>query len=434
MVRVLATTLLWSSLAGADEPVLVGPVRAGPSDAGTRVTLELSGPAEHTVFSLADPDRVVLDLRSARLSGGAERIAVETPHLAGVRAAPRPGGDLRLVLDLKRPARPRTFLLKPQAGAGHRLVVELAVGASVDTRGLPVGPAAQPSAPALRDVVVVIDPGHGGVDPGAVGPGGTQEKRVTLAIARELETLIRRERGMRAVLTRSRDVFVPLRKRMAIARARGADLFVSIHADAFQDPRASGASVYALSANGASSEAARWLADRENAADLVGGVRLDDKDDVLASVLLDLSQTGTIEASLKAGRRVLTELGQAAELHKSTVQQAGFMVLKAPDIPSILVETAFISNPDEERRLLSAAYHKQLARAVLGGVRAFFAESAPPGALLAARRHVIARGESVASVAARYQVSPQTLRAVNGLAGDALPVGKVLTIPVDQGS
>jgi len=257
---------------------------------------------------------------------------------------------------------------------------------------------------------------------------------VVLAIARELEKLVRKERGMRTVMTRSRDVFLPLRSRVAIARKHKADLFVSIHADAYDDRRVSGSSVYALSARGATSEAARWLAERENAADLVGGVKLDDKDDLLASVLLDLSQTGTIEASLNVGDRVLRELGRVGETHRSSVQQAGFMVLKSPDVPSILVETAFISNPEDEQRLTNPAYQKSVARAILAGIRRYFADYAPPGTLLAARRHVIGQGESLGALAARYQVTPEALRAANGLRGESLPVGKVLTIPVDRGS
>jgi N-acetylmuramoyl-L-alanine amidase len=257
---------------------------------------------------------------------------------------------------------------------------------------------------------------------------------VVLAIARELEQLVRRERGMRPVMTRSRDVFLPLRSRVAIARKHKADLFVSIHADAYDDRRVAGSSVYALSPRGATSEAARWLAERENAADLVGGVKLDDKDDLLASVLLDLSQTGTIEASLNVGDRVLRELGRVGEVHRGAVQQAGFLVLKSPDVPSILVETAFISNPDDEQRLSSAAYQKSTARAILAGIRRYFADYAPPGTLLAARKHVIGQGESLAALAQRYQISPEALRAANGLRGESLPVGKVLNIPADRGS
>ena len=239
---------------------------------------------------------------------------------------------------------------------------------------------------------------------------------------------------MRAVMTRTRDVFLPLRTRVAMARRHKADLFVSIHADAYEDRKVSGSSVYALSPRGATNEAARWLAERENAADLVGGVKLDDKDDLLASVLLDLSQTGTIEASLNVGDRVLRELRGVGELHRTSVLQAGFMVLKSPDVPSILVETAFISNPDDERRLTNARHQKSVARAILAGIRRYFDDYAPPGTLLAARRHVIGQGESLAAVAARYQVTPDALRAANGLRSESLPVGRVLRIPADRGS
>ncbi len=418
-----------AAAAGLPE-VRVGAVRAQQVAERTRVTFDLSGPVEHQVFTLESPDRVVVDLRKARLSRRLDGPA-EGRVLAGVRTSDKGNGDLRLVLDLKEPARPRTFLLRPEGASGHRLAIELEPVRAASRTPAPPAKAVEPPP---RDLVVVIDAGHGGVDPGAIGPTGVQEKRVVLAIARELEQLVRRERGMRPVMTRSRDVFLPLRSRVAIARKHKADLFVSIHADAYDDRRVAGSSVYALSPRGATSEAARWLAERENAADLVGGVKLDDKDDLLASVLLDLSQTGTIEASLNVGDRVLRELGRVGEVHRGAVQQAGFLVLKSPDVPSILVETAFISNPDDEQRLSSAAYQKSTARAILAGIRRYFADYAPPGTLLAARKHVIGQGESLAALAQRYQISPEALRAANGLRGESLPVGKVLNIPADRGS
>ena len=424
----LAVTLASPALATA--PVQVGPVRTESAADLVRVTVNLSGPVEHSVFTLRSPERVVVDLRGARLAGRLEP-PQGVPAVAGIRAAQQ-GDDLRVVLDLGEQVRPRTFLLKPEGSAGHRLVLELAPVGAGPKRATPG--AERGRASPLRDVVIAIDAGHGGVDPGATGPGGAHEKDLVLAIARELQVLLKRERGIRPVLTRTRDQFLPLRKRTAIARAHKADLFISIHADAHDDRRLSGSSVYALSPRGASSEAARWLAERENAADLVGGVTLDDKDDVLASVLLDLSQTATIESGLAAGGRVLRELGRVGEVHKGTVQQAGFMVLKSPDIPSILVETAYISNPDEERRLRSPDFQRSVARAIAAGVREYFADHAPPGTLLAAREHVIARGDDLSTLAQRYQVKPETLRAANGLRGERLPVGKVITIPAEGGS
>ena len=415
---------------GAPADVRVAAVRAQELAERVRVTVDLSGPAEHQVFSLSSPDRVVVDLRNARPSRRLDS-PPEGRILSGIRSSERGNGDLRLVLDLKEPARARTFLLRPEGAAGHRLAVELEPLRAPARASSPPARAAEPPP---RDVVVAIDAGHGGVDPGAIGPTGVQEKRVVLGIARELQQLVRQERGMRAVMTRARDVFLPLQTRVATARKHKADLLVSIHADAYEDRKVSGSSVYALSPRGATNEAARWLAERENAADLVGGVKLDDKDDLLASVLLDLSQTGTIEASLNVGDRVLRELRGVGELHRNSVLQAGFMVLKSPDVPSILVETAFISNPDDERRLTDARYQKSVARAILAGMRRYFEEYAPPGTLLAARRHVIGQGDSLAAVAARYQVTPDALRAANGLRSESLPVGKVLRIPADRGS
>ena len=252
---------------------------------------------------------------------------------------------------------------------------------------------------------------------------------VVLKLAQRLQRLIDREPGMRAVLTRKGDYYVDLRKRMEIARSHGADLFVSIHADAFRDKRVSGSSVYILSRNGASSEAARWLAEQENAADLVGGVSLDDKDEVLASVLLDLSQTATISASTDVATQVLGGLKRLGRTHKRHVERAGFMVLKSPDIPSILVETAFLSNPEEERKLNSPAYRRKLAAAVLSGIKAYFLESPPPGTIFEKRRHVIASGDTLSGIASRYGVSLARLRNANELHADLVRVGQVLNIP-----
>ncbi|MEO0974393.1 MAG: N-acetylmuramoyl-L-alanine amidase, partial [Pseudomonadota bacterium] len=283
-----------------------------------------------------------------------------------------------------------------------------------------------------------IDAGHGGEDPGASGPGGTREKDVVLRIARALAAAVEREPGMKPLLVRDGDYFVSLRERMGRAREHRADMFISIHADAFRDARARGATVYALSARGASSEAARWLAERENAADLIGGVELADKDDVLASVLLDLSQSATISASLQAGKHVLAELDGVVHVRKRTVQQGGFIVLKSPDIPSLLVETAYISNPSEERTLRDPAAQRRLAQAILRGVRSYFYEQAIPGTLVARlaaeapaqpRTYVIGRGDTLSAIASRFDVSVPRLRAANHLSTDRIRIGQVLTIP-----
>ena len=292
--------------------------------------------------------------------------------------ANRPGGDLRIVFDLSHAIRAKSFLARPNDHYGYRLVIDLGGASAAET---PVK--VEHARPDARDLIIAVDAGHGGEDPGAIGKNGTREKDVVLAIARALALKVNAEPGMRAVLTRDGDYFVPLRDRMRRARADQADLFVSIHADAIRDRSVDGSSVYILSQRGATDEASRWLAERENASDLIGGVSLDDKSDVLASVLLDLSQTASLTASQTAAEYVLHHLNRVGEVRKPLVQQARFMVLKSPDIPSMLVETAYISNPREEQRLRGAAQQSKLAGAIEQGVRAYFYSDPPAGTRIA---------------------------------------------------
>jgi len=349
---------------------------AGPDS--TRVVLDLSGTAQHSLQVLKNPDRVVLDVVGARLSGGVRTAPAGTGAVKQVRMARRPSGELRIVLDLNRPISAKSFLAAPNNRYGYRLVIDLGVSQGVDT---PVKVEHAP--PEARDLIIAVDAGHGGEDPGAIGKNGTREKDVVLAIAKELALKINSETGMKAVLTRDGDYFVPLRDRMRRARAQSADLFVSIHADSIRDRRVDGSSVYILSQRGATDEASRWLAERENASDLIGGVSLDDKDDVLASVLLDLSQSASLSASQVAAERVLHQLNRVGEIRKPQVQQARFMVLKSPDIPSMLVETAYISNPQEEQRLRGAAHQAKLAAAIHQGVHDYFYANPPAGTRVA---------------------------------------------------
>jgi N-acetylmuramoyl-L-alanine amidase len=284
----------------------------------------------------------------------------------------------------------------------------------------------------VRDIVIAIDAGHGGEDPGAHGPRGTQEKKVVFDISKKLAALINKKPGMKAVLVRKGDYYIKLRKRMEIARAAKADLFVSIHADAFKNSKVKGASVFTVSKRGASSEAARWLAQHENSADLVGGVKLADKEDMLATVLMDLSQTATKEASRNVAGKILKNFKHIGHLHKQGVQKAGFMVLKSPDIPSILVETAFISNPDEERKLRSGKHQQKMARAIFKGIVSYFEQYAPANtyfALNSSNQHIISRGETLSGIAFQYGVSMKSIKTVNALASNEIQIGQVLKIP-----
>jgi len=431
LMRITAAfMLLFVSLPLFARSVEVNNLRVWSAPDHVRLVFDTSAPVDHSLFSLKSPDRLVIDIEDARFTGRLPAAKDGNPVVRRLRSAARENGDLRVVLDLKGRVKPKSFVLKPNRQYGHRLVVDLyprKASASKATK-----PVKRVAAKGLRDVIIAIDAGHGGEDPGARGQGRTYEKTVVLAIARKLAKLIKKEPGMRSVLIRRGDYYLGLRKRMQLARQKRADLFISIHADAFHDPRVRGSSVFTLSSRGASSEAARWLAERENSADLVGGVKLEDKDDLLASVLLDLSQTATREASHQVARKVLGQLKRMGKTHKQEVQQAGFMVLKSPDIPSILVEVAFITNPSEEKKLKDTRHQQKMAKAMLRGIKSYFEQMAPPGTLIASRaprKHIISRGETLGRIAQQYQVSLNKLRSVNKLSGDRIRIGQVLRIP-----
>ena len=333
----------------------------------SRVVLDLSSATEHKLFTLTNPPRVVIDLQNTRESRALAVDSQSTNLIHNLRFADKSTGELRVVIDLTGEVSPRSFALQPDGQFGHRLVVDLH---SSNLNPTPIKTSQQAQHEQKQEYIIAIDAGHGGRDPGAVGKKGTREKDITLAVAKKMKTLINRTPGYRAILTRSADRHIALRNRVKIARDHQADLFLSVHADSFRNPRAEGASVYALSLKGASSEAAKWIAEKENASDLIGGISLDDKDDLIASVLLDLSQTATIQDSLELGSVVLKKMGKVSKLNSKKVQQAGFAVLKAPDMPSILIETAFISNPKEEAKLRSTEHQQKLANAVFSGVQA----------------------------------------------------------------
>jgi N-acetylmuramoyl-L-alanine amidase len=426
----LVAMLAWT---GAAVAVEVGPPRLWESPEHTRVVFDLSRPGEHKVFTLDDPPRVVIDLRGATLGRNFAPPAAKG-IVRNVRTGTPEKGVLRIVIDTTAKARPRSFLLTPAQNRGHRLVVDLTPAGAAAAATPKVVQRPPPTVDGGRLVTIAIDPGHGGEDPGAIGPRGTREKDVVLSISRQLAEAIDREPGMRAVLIRDGDYFLPLRQRYQKAREAQADLFLSIHADAIAHGRAAGSSVYMLSTRGASSQAARWLADRENASDLVGGVSLEGKDNTLAAVLLDLSQGATLQASDQVANHVLKSLARFGRVHKHEVQRANFVVLRAPDVPSILIETAFISNAEEEKRLRDPAHQGRIATAILDGVRNWFHANPPPGTWIAANRkppreHIVMRGETLALIAQQHGVSLSQLRAVNNISDNTIRPGDVLRLP-----
>jgi len=413
----------------ADAAIQVSSARVWPAQDYTRLTLESGAPITHNLFTIKNPERLVLDLENVELNSSldslSQKIAASDPYIKQVRVGHFKPGVVRIVLDLKTEVKPQIFALKPFGDYGHRLVLDIYPAQPVDPlmalvlksesklaiqndKTAPPQKAHETSAPAetatretpgqtrsedtrtaeskqekkpkpdvARLITIAIDPGHGGEDPGARGRGGTREKNVTLSIARKVKARLDQEPNMRSMLTRDSDYFIDLRERVRKAQKIRADLFISIHADAYIKPHARGSSVFALSERGATSAAARWLANKENESDLIGGVNLDVRDPYLKQTLLDLAQTATINDSVKLGNAVLSELGSVNALHRHSVEQAGFAVLKAPDIPSILVETAFISNPEEEKRLKDESYQDKIADAIVGGIKRYFSNNPP---------------------------------------------------------
>ena len=430
-------------------------VRLWRAPDNTRIVFDLSGPAQHNMFMLSEPNRMIIDISNMKLATSLNNLNLKNTPIKSIRNSSQNGKDLRLVFDLSSQVTAKVFALTPNAPYGDRLVVDLFDNIST--------PSPQPSQqqdsqaitqtlPATtikgsRDIIIVIDPGHGGEDPGAIGSGKRREKDVVLQIAKLLQAQINQKKGFRAELTRKTDYFIPLRQRPQIARKMGADLFISIHADAAPQSSANGASVFAISGKGATSETARWLADTENRSDLIGGagsVSLDGKDQVLAGVLLDLSMTAVMSSSLEVGQKVLDNIGKTTKLHKKRVEQAGFMVLKSPDIPSILVETGFISNPTEARKLFTASHQQALATGIANGAAAYFQKNPPPGTYLdqlrhggsqtivsgiTATTHKVARGDSLSGLATRYSVKMSDLKSANNLKNNNIQIGQTLKIP-----
>lgn len=418
--------------APAAEAADVDAVRLWRAPDHTRVVLDLSDVADFSTLSLENPERFVVDLSQSRLNASLTSLPLEGTPVSRVRSGIRQGTDLRLVFDLTAPVRTSVFLLPPNDTTGHRVVIDLFDKTSTEA---PKPVLSVESLEGRRDIVIAIDPGHGGEDPGASGPGGLREKTVVLQIARRLENQLAKIPGFKPMLVRTGDYYVSLKNRRDKARALQADLFVSIHADAFREKSAHGASIYALSMRGATSTTAQYLADTENAADLVGGVELADMDPMLAGVLADLSMTGTLDTSLNLGALILEQIDGVARLHKKRVEQAGFAVLKSPDVPSLLIETGFISNPREAERLAAPAYQEKMARAIRRGIQSWFARQPPPGTLLAWQREqggrevTIAAGDTLSEIAERYGVTVASIKTNNGLSHDVIYVGQTLVIP-----
>lgn len=425
----LIMLLQWT---GVTQAANINEVRLWRAPDHTRVVFDLSSPAQHKLMLLTKPDRLVIDIPNSKMQANPSSVDLSKSPVTRIRTGIKDKNHLRVVMDLKQPIKPRSFLLKANGGKGDRLVVDL-----YDKQKSKKVVKHVAQANERRDVIIAIDAGHGGEDPGASGPNKLREKYVVMAIAKEVKALFDKQKGYKPVLIRKGDYYVGLNKRRQLARKAQADLLVSIHADAFHDKRARGSSVYALSKRGASSATAKFLATEANNSDLVGGVSLNDKDDLLAGVLADLSMTASMDASLKVGSKVVGKMGRISHLHSKRVEQAAFAVLKSPDIPSILVETGFISNPGEARKLKTKAYQRKMARAIFDGVNNYFVNTPPPGTYLAWQRnsrqgnqkYVVARGDTLSGIALRHQVSVKALRKVNDLASSTIRVGQTILIP-----
>jgi N-acetylmuramoyl-L-alanine amidase len=428
-VTALLTLFLADSLLAAD----IDSVRLWRAPDHTRLVFDLSSAVEYEKFALENPRRFVLDLKNTELKTSFKNLDLSNTPIANVRYGVRYKTNLRVVLELKRSVTPKSFSLKPNEQHSHRLVVDLFDKKEVVSRSVE-----EVVTQKNRKIVIAIDAGHGGEDPGALGPGRVREKVVVLQIAKRIESLFDNNPHFDGELVRSGDYYLAHRKRSQIAHEKRADFFVSIHADAFTDPRANGASVYALSTQGATSEAARYLASKENRADLIGGassLSLDDKEPLLATVLLDLSMNATLASSLDAGKYVLSNMGAVARLHKKQVEQAGFLVLKSPDIPSLLIETGFISNPKEARQLSSGKYQQKIAEAVFDGLVQYYAKNPPVGTLMALnagslqRSHTIVRGDTLSEIAVRYNTSVSKILRHNKMTSSSIQVGQKILIP-----
>jgi N-acetylmuramoyl-L-alanine amidase len=435
-MRLTLISLVFLLSTAANAGSTVENIRIKSENEKTRVVLDLSHSANHKIFTLRGPNRLVIDLKDSRLAKSLRKLPKGTGSVRSIRSAVRPNGKLRVVLDLTGDVRSRSFRAGPNSQYGDRLVIDLTRADNLQ----PVKRATEEYRSG-RDIIIAVDAGHGGYDPGAIGRR-SKEKDLNLAISKELARRIDAEPGMQALLIRSSDVFVELRDRIAKARKNNADLFISIHADAFHDSRLNGASVFALNLKGANDEAAWQLERRETAPVNVGGVSLHDYDEVVASVLLDISQKESLSVSLDVGAKVSREMSKVAKMHSKEVKQKSLLVLKAPDMPSILVETGFISNASEEKKLINKKHQVRLASAVLAGIKSYFYTNPPPDTRIAieTRRtsssqvsYVINSGDTISQIAERYNVTPAEIRRANKLLTNKIRVGQTLSIPLYVG-
>ncbi|MBM38332.1 MAG: N-acetylmuramoyl-L-alanine amidase [Woeseia sp.] len=425
-------SLIFLLISSANAGSTVEDIRVWSENDKTRVVLDLNESVNHNIFSLQRPERLVIDLKDSQLSESFNKLSKKVGFVESIRSAMRPNGELRVVLDLSERVIARSFRAGPNTKYGDRLVIDLVRSLKVTTVKR-----VDESYQSKRNIIIAVDAGHGGRDPGALGRK-SHEKNINLAISKELAARINAEQGMQALMIRKSDVFIELRDRISKARDNKADLFISIHADAFHDSRANGASVFALNLKGANDEAARQLQRRETSQVSVGGVSLHDKDEILASVLLDLSQKESLSVSLDVGARISREMSRVTNMHSKEIKQKSFLVLKAPDIPSILVETGFISNRADEKKLRNKKHQEKLASALVAGIKSYFYANPPPDSKIAYNlrnmsstqlRHVIVRGDTISQIAEFYNVSPSAIRRLNNLSNDNIRVGQTLNIP-----
>jgi N-acetylmuramoyl-L-alanine amidase len=433
-------TLLSTLLGSMAQAAIVENVRTYRAPDYTRLVFDLSARVDHQVFSLEDPNRLVIDLSDATLFADFSDLNLNETPITNIRSAVRNDTDARVVLDLNATVQARSFLLEENEQYGNRLVIDLYDTNTSSTREPVITASADDIADGQRDIVVAISAGHGGDDPGAIGVDRIQEKRVVLAIARQIESILNQMPGYKPVMVRDGDYYVNLRGRTNIAHQNNADFFIAIHADAFSSSSARGATVYALSQRGATSEQARRMAEKENGADLIGGVgsvSLADKDEVLASVLLDLSMTASIASSLEAGDKIISSLSNVTRMRRTNVEQAAFVVLKQADIPSLLIESGYITNPTDARNLNSPSFQQQFASAVVSGITSYFYETPPRGTLIAWHKnngggpssYIVSRGDNLSEIAERFNVSLAALKAANNISGSIIHLGQELIIP-----